>query len=392
MRKLILLFVFANPFPDFTVSAQTIWPAKDWTTSTPAAEKVNADSLKAFADEISTGKYGYVDGMFITRNGKLIYQKNWKNDYDKAYGDNAKITDPLNPYDPGGPYNYYNPWWHPYYHKTEIHSLQSVTKTITSVIIGVAITKNEFPDISKPVLSFFDTTKVKNIDDRKRRMTIKHLLTMTAGFNWNENLPYSDPANDGTKMEAAFDWVQYVIDKPMAYEPGETFAYNSGASQILSYIFRKATGKDIEEYAAQNLFAPLGITEYFWKRTPTGLADTEGGLYLKPSDLAKIFYLFLQNGKWNDEQIVSSNWVASSLTPFKTLGGGTKYGYKWWLYEYEPNKLAWCGSGFGGQVPIVIPEYNIVAVVNAWNILPGRPGLGRNVIIRKLLNAITDKK
>ena len=152
---------------------------------------------------------------------------------------------------------------------------------------------------------------------------------MTAGFNWIEILPYSDPANDWMVMEASFDWVKYVIDKPMAYEPGQTFAYNSGATQLLSYIFRKATGKDIEEYAAQNLFAPLGINEYFWKRTPTGLADTEGGLYLKPSDLAKIFYLFLQNGDWNGKQIVSSDWVRSSVTPFMTLGGGTKYGYKW---------------------------------------------------------------
>jgi CubicO group peptidase (beta-lactamase class C family) len=382
----ILLLIFSN------VHAQTSWPAKEWPTSTPSAEKMFSDSLKAFEDDITSGKYGYVDGMFITRNGKLIWQKSWKNDYDKAYGENAKATDPLNPYDPGGPYNYYNPWWHPFYRRGELHSLQSVTKTITSVIIGVATTKNEFPDISRTVLSFFDTSKVKNIDDRKRRMTIKHLLTMTAGFNWNENLPYTDPANDGTKMEADFDWVQYVIDKPMAYEPGQTFAYNSGASQILSYIFRKATGKDIEEYAVQNLFAPLGITDYFWKRTPTGLADTEGGLYLKPADLAKIFYLFLQNGKWNDKQIVSNDWVRSSLTPFMSLGGGTKYGYKWWLYEYEPGKLAWCGSGFGGQIPIVIPEYNIVAVITAWNILPGRPGLGRNVIIRRLLNAVADKK
>ena len=260
------------------------------------------------------------------------------------------------------------------------------------MIIGVAINRKEFPDVSRPVLSFFDTTQVKNIDDRKRKMTIKHVLTMTAGFNWNENLPYSDPANDCMVMEASFDWVKYVIDKPMAYEPGQTFAYNSGATQLLSYIFRKATGKDIEEYAAQNLFAPLGINEYFWKRTPTGLADTEGGLYLKPSDLAKIFYLFLQNGDWNGKQIVSSDWVRSSVTPFMTLGGGTKYGYKWWLYEYEPNKIAWWGSGFGGQLPIVIPEYNIVAVFTAWNVLPGKPSLGRNVIVRRLINALADRK
>lgn len=372
-------------------SGQT-FPTKEWIAATPASEKMIIDSLKAFDNDISSGKYGYVDGMVVTRNGKLIYQRSWKYDYDKIYGEHARTTSSLNPHDHGGQYNYFNPWWHPTYRRGELHSLQSVSKTITSVIIGVAINRKEFPDVSRPVLSFFDTTQVKNIDDRKRKMTIKHVLTMTAGFNWNENLPYSDPANDCMVMEASFDWVKYVIDKPMAYEPGQTFAYNSGATQLLSYIFRKATGKDIEEYAAQNLFAPLGINEYFWKRTPTGLADTEGGLYLKPSDLAKIFYLFLQNGNWNGKQIVSSDWVRSSVTPFMTLGGGTKYGYKWWLYEYEPNKIAWWGSGFGGQLPIVIPEYNIVAVFTAWNVLPGKPSLGRNVIVRRLINALADRK
>ena len=392
MKKLILLFALPVLFNVFSkLYGQVIWPSKEWKTSTPAAEKMTTDSLKAFEADISSGKYGYVDGMFVTRNGKLIYQKSWKHEYDKIYGDNAKTTSPLNPYDPGGQYNYFNSWWHPFYRRGELHSLQSVTKTMTSVVIGVATTRKEFPDISKTVLSFFDTTQVKNIDDRKRRMTIKHLLTMTAGFSWNENLPYSDPKNDGIAMEASFDWIKYVIDKPMDYEPGENFAYNSGASQLLSYIFRKATGKDIEEYAAQYLFAPLGIVDYFWKRTPTGLADTEGGLYLKPADLAKIFYLFLQNGNWDGKHIVSNDWVQSSLTPFMSLGGGTKYGYKWWLYEYENTKLAWFGSGFGGQFPIVIPEYNIVAVITAWNVLPGRPGLGRNVIVRRLLNAVADK-
>jgi CubicO group peptidase (beta-lactamase class C family) len=393
MQKLILTtalltFFFAN------IYAQNSWPIKEWPSATPESVGMIKDSLLAFESAVSSGKYGYVDGMVITRNGKLIYQKTWKHDYDKIYGDNAKTTSPLNPYDPGGQYNYFNPWWHPYYRRGELHSLQSVTKTITSVIIGVAVTRKEFPALSTPVLSFFDTTQVKNIDDRKRSMTVQHLLTMTAGFKWNENLPYSDPANDGIQMEASFDWVKFVIDKPMAYEPGKTFAYNSGASQILSYIFRKATGKDIEEYAAQHLFAPLGIKEYFWKRIPTGLADTEGGLYLKPSDLAKIFYLFLQNGNWNGTQLITQDWVKSSVTPFINVGPGAKYGFKWWLYEYsnDNSKLAWCGNGFGGQFPVIIPEYNIVAVFNAWNIKGGGPTLGVRAAINRLVNAVADKK
>ena len=100
----------------------------------------------------------------------------------------------------------------------------------------------------------------------------------------------------------------------------------------------------------------------------------------------------MQNGTWNGKQIVSNDWVRSSVSAAMTLGGGTKYGFKWWLYEYETGKLAWWGSGFGGQLPIVIPQYNIVAVFTGWNVLQGRPALGRNVIIRRLLNAVADKK
>jgi CubicO group peptidase (beta-lactamase class C family) len=376
------------------LNGQQQWPLKEWPVLTPQSQSMDSDSLQEFDEAIASGKYGNVDGMIITRHGKLVYQKTYKHDYDKIYGDSARKRSGLNPHDPCGPYNYYNPWWHPYYRRGELHSLQSVTKTITSVIIGVAAARKEFPDLSATVLSFFDTTQVKNIDDRKRRMTIRHLLTMTAGFDWNEWIPYTDPRNDCMVMEGSFDWIQYVIDKPMALEPGQSFTYNSGASQLLSYIFRKATGKDIEEYASQYLFSPLGINQYFWKRIPTGLVDTEGGLYLAATDLAKIYYLYLKEGNWNGQQLVTKEWVKASVTPSITIGRGVKYGYKWWLYEYgsDNSKYAWAGSGFGGQWPIVIPEYDIVAVFTGWNIIGGNPSLRVTEAIRRLVNAVTDKK
>ena len=369
------------------------WPLKEWPAASPQSQSMNADSLQAFDNAIASGRYGYIDGMIIIRHGKLVYQKAYQHDYDKIYGDSAKKKSGLNSLDHGGPYNYYNAWWHPYYRRGELHSLQSVTKTITSVIIGVATARKEFPDLSTTVLSFFDTTQVKNIDDRKRRMNIRHLLTMTAGFNWNENLHYSDPKNDCTQMEASFDWIQYVIDKPMAVEPGQSFNYNSGASQLLAYIFRKATGKDIEEYASQYLFSPLGITQHFWKRIPTGLADTEGGLYLTATDLARIYYLFLKEGNWNGKQIVTPEWVKASISPAITVRPGVKYGYKWWLYEYgnDSSKYVWAGSGFGGQWPVIIPEYSIVAVFTGWNIISGKPSLRVMESIRRLTNAISEK-
>ncbi len=179
----------------------------------------------------------------------------------------------------------------------------------------------------------------------------------------------------------------------MAFEPGKTYAYNSGATQILAHVFRVATGMDIEDYAVRHLFTPLGIKQFYWKRSPSGLVDAEGGIYLRPRDLAKLWYLFLQGGKWQGKQIVSPEWVKDSLTPHMDLGPNAKYGLKWWLYPYGPDNkfLAWGGSGFGGQRPLVLAEYDMVAVYTAWNVNPG-PGLRTKESIDRLIGMVTDGK
>ena len=371
------------------VTAQD-WPTRDWSQVSPAAAGLDVESLSRFDAEIAAGKYGHVDSMLVIRRGRIAFERTYRHDYDRIYADHARRKSGLNANDPTGPYNYFNPWWHPYYRRGELHTLQSVTKTITSVVIGIAVTRREFPDLDTPVLKFFDATKVDNVDDRKRRLTLRHLLTMTTGMEWREDLPYDDPNNTTAVMEASFDWIQMAIAAPMREEPGTTFRYNSGATQILSHVFTAATGQDIEEYAQQHLFAPLGITQFYWKRSPTGLVDTEGGLYLRPRDLAKIWYLFLRDGVWEGRPLVSKSWVRDSVTPAITANArGVKYGYKWWLYPYgKDGKLAWAGSGFGGQSPIAIPEHDLIIVFNAWNILPGGPALTPRVSIDRVLAAL----
>lgn len=376
-------------------SAQAQWPTTQWPKSAPADVGLDPVVLAKFDSDIVAGKFGCVDGLLVIRHGKLIHERTYKHNYDQIYGAEAVKKGGLNALDPAGQYNYFNPWWHPFYRRGDLHSLQSVTKTITSVIIGTAVTRGEFPSLDTPILKFFDTTKVANIDNRKRRITIRHLLTMTAGFNWDEWVPYDDPNNSCGMMEASFDWVQFAVDRPMSTEPGTVFVYNSGATVLLAHIFRVATGKDIEEYAANHLFAPLGIQRYFWKRTPTGVVDAEGGLYLNMYDLAKIPYLFLNNGKWEETHIVSEEWVRASLTPYAPVPGTPyKYGLKWWLrpYDKDSTRFAWMGSGFGGQYPIAIPEYDMVAVFTGWNIVDNKPQLGARVAMERLLEAVMDRR
>ncbi len=374
-------------------SAQTpeVWPTKRWPTTTPRAAGLDPKALADFDAEIAGGKYGNVDSFLVIRNGKLAFERSYKRNYDQIYAEQARTPGPLNPHDPTGPYNYFNPWWHPYYRRGDLHTMQSASKTVTSVAIGTAIAHNEFPELDTPILKFFDNGKVAHLDDRKRRITLRHLLTMTAGFDWNENLPYNDPNNAASLMEASADWIQFVIDRPMAADPGTVFNYNSGVTELLSYIFRKATGKDLEEYAARNLFAPLGM-DYYWKRAPYGLVDTEGGLYLKTQDLAKIGYLFLHNGMWDGKQIVPAAWVKASVLPSTTVStNGVKYGFQWWLYPYgdDHSHVAWAASGFGGQAMIVLPEYDLIISYTGWNILDGQPRLAYRMAIDRVLGAIS---
>jgi CubicO group peptidase (beta-lactamase class C family) len=394
MQRKTLLSILFSILVVIAASGQNQWPTQGWPTSTPKMVDLNADSLIFLDNELASGRYGHVDGMLITRHGKIAYEKSYPHDYAEIYKQEAREKSGLNFADPTGPYNYFNAWWHPFFHGSKLHTLQSVTKTITSIIIGAAIARNNFPDVNTPILKFFDTSQVKNIDTRKRNITIRHLLTMTAGFNWNENLPYSDPNNTGTLMEASCDWVKYTIDRPMADEPGKMFNYNSGETQLLAYIFRVATGTDIEEYATKYLFEPLGIKNFYWKRSPSGLVDSEGGLYLEKSDLAKIFYLYLKNGEWDNKQIINPGWIKQSVTPYIKVGQNLSYGYKWWLSSYgdNPAEVIWRGSGFGGQFPIIIPEYDMVVVFTAWDISPANhfPKYSPSTLLNKVLHSVNE--
>ena len=371
-------------------------PGRGWPRATPAALGLNGAVIDSLDAEIKSGAYGNVDRMLIIRHGTIAFDGRYLHDYDAIYRDSARVQGALNSHDNTGPYNYYNPWWHPFYQRGTLHSLQSVTKTVASVVIGVAITRGDFPSIDTPVLTFFDTTKVANIDDRKRRMTVRHLLTMTGGIDWNENLPYIDPNNTATGLEASADWVQFTINRPMMREPGTVFNYSSGESSVLAYVFSQATGMDLEEYAARHLFTPIGIEHWFWKRTPSGSLDTEGGLYLDATDLARIWYLYTQRGMWNGTRIVSDDWVKLSTSPLISVGnrpGGAQYGLKWWLYPdpIDPSKFVWSGSGFGGQAPMAFPDLDLIVVFNAWNILPGQKGLSVGMAQRRLARAVTAK-
>jgi len=355
-----------------TLFAQTqasSWPTHSWAKATPASVGLDEKLLNGFDADIANGKYGLIDTFAVYRCGAVAFERTYAHDYGKIYYKEAHERGPLNAHLTGW-YNYFDPAWHPYFHGTDLHSMQSVSKTVSSTIIGIAISRGDFKSsLDTPLLHYFDVSKVKNVDDRKRRTTLKHVLTMTTGLDWNEEVAYDDPKNDSSLMEASEDWVQYVIDRPMAQEPGKVFNYSSGVSELLAYIFEKETGQDIEQYGAKYLFAPLGI-DYFWKRSPLGAVDTEGGLFLNNAGLAKLGYLFLHEGEWDGKQIISKDWVRQALADQTPAEDGYHYGFKWWLLPRTDRQgFIWMARGFGGQRLMAFPEEKLIAVFTGWEIL-----------------------
>ena len=355
------LFIFAAALGGTAIARANIAPEE---------LGIDPEPLAALDADIAAGRLPLVDSLLVMRCGTVVFDKRYTHDYAAIYDKEAHTKGPLNARLTGR-YNYFDPAWHPYFHGSDEHTMQSVSKTVTSAIIGVAMMRGDFKaPLSRPVLSYFDEHKVKNLDARKRRMTLRDILTMTTGLDWDEDTAYDDPANPSDLMEATDDWVQFVIDRPMKDEPGTVFAYSSGATELLAYIFKRETGVDIEHYARQHLFAPLDIRNYHWKRTPLGVVDTEGGLYLRAEDLAKIGLLYLHDGTWKGRRLIESEWIKESLTPRIAAGGGFQYGYQWWLLPHgDPSRLAWAARGMGGQRLIVFPEDQLIVVSTAWHIL-----------------------
>jgi CubicO group peptidase (beta-lactamase class C family) len=345
-----------------------------------AVAQAPAPTVASIDREIREGVYGNVDALFVVKNdGTVIANNKYPRDYREiSRGKSSPIgcgfgcTDQTWMHE----FNYLHPDWHPYFKGRDVHSLQSVTKSVAATVIGIALGRGEISRLDVPFLSFFKDRDLAKVDPRLRKATLEDVLTMRSGIEWHEQDRPLDDTNTTIQLERSKDWIQFTLSQPMDSDPGTKWAYNSGGSMLLSGIIKSATGKFIDEYANEHLFQPLGIRNYYWKRTPTGHADTEGGLYLSSEDLAKIGVLYLRDGVWNGKRILPEGFVHRATTPHvKSIAGQFDYGYQWWLTRRGTTEI-WAGRGFGGQLLIVIPSKGVVAVVHAWNVF-GTPA--RNI-------------
>ena len=369
------------------VQPAPIWPTAGWPTATPEAQGLQSEPFAALDREIRDGAYGNVDRMLVVRRGHAVVNNRYARDYRTIsrgqvgpIGCGEGCTDASRMHE----FNYFHPNWHPYYQGRDVHTLQSVTKSIAATVIGIGLGRGEVAALDRPFLPYFKERDLSRVDPRLHRATLADLLTMRSGIEWHEQDRPLNETNTTIQLEASQDWIGFSLSQPMDADPGAKWAYNSGGSHLMSGIIKAATGRFIDEYANDWLFKPLGIRDFHWKKTPTGHPDAEGGLYLTAEDLAKIGYLYLHDGVWDGKRVLPSGWVRNATTRHAAaVGGGWDYGYQWWITSRNGVDV-WAGRGFGGQFLIVVPARDLVAVVNCWNVFGGRAGN----VFAALLNAM----
>jgi CubicO group peptidase (beta-lactamase class C family) len=253
------------------------------------------------------------------------------------------------------------------YNSTMRHDVASVTKSITSTLVGLAIQKGLIRDVQQPVLSFFPNRSVANLDPNKRKLTLEHVLTMQAGWDCG----FEAKEARLFEMRRSADWLQFMLDLPMVAAPGTRFAYCSGNPHLLSMILSQAAGTNALAFARRELFEPLGIHDVAWPADPRGNTHGWGDLQMHPRDMAKLGQLFLQRGRWGERQIISEVWIRDATRAHvgRTMNQD-RYGYQWWVKgEDFPGMFE--AVGRGGQRINVWPAKNLVIVFTGGEFEPG---------------------
>jgi CubicO group peptidase (beta-lactamase class C family) len=228
-------------------------------------------------------------------------------------------------------------------------------------LVGIAVQQGKIKSLNDKMLHYFPNRTIQNLDERKKSITLLNLMTMKGGFDWAERTyPYSDPRNPWIQALRSNDTIQFVLDRPMATQPGTVWAYNGGYSQIFSAIVTDKTGMNTMDFAKKNLFSPLGITKFIWRTDRQGLYDAGGGLSMTPRDMAKYGYLIMNKGMWDGKQIIPADFVAESIKTQTTFNANSGYGYEsWWTIPLDGYYYA---AGIRGQRIYVMQKQDMIVV------------------------------
>ena len=334
----------------------------DWPTTTLDESGFNLVKMQQLTQRLESGWHPNAHMVLVAYQGKLVYEKYLSGD-DESWGVPVGLRE---------------------FDENSLHDLRSISKSVTSLLLGIALGDNFEAALSRPIIEYFPEF-AEQVADGVERVTLHHVLTMSAGFEWNEmEVPYSNLKNDERRMYHVADPVQYVLSKPLYSEPGERWYYNGGMTMVIAALIEKLSGQPFLEFAHEKLSAPLGISEEYveWRglgiwRSRASLPSAASGLRTRIRDLAKIGALMLNDGRWQGQQLVPREWVRLSSQrhmeqtfPNWSLDGIYGYSYQWWPANFRGEYgefSALAGVGYGGQRLFVIPEKDMVVTIFAGN-------------------------
>jgi len=330
--------VVAEAPPQPATPPAVVWPTSGWQTSTPEAQGIDSKVLADALLQIRT-RHIPVHSLLIERHGKIVLDS-----YFYPFGENRT------------------------------HNVYSVTKSVTSMLVGIAMANHRLADLNAPVSRLLSVQM--SDDPRKTRLTLAHLLSMTSGLDCR-------PQGGSSLLQQMLKsrhLAAYMLDRPLNAEPGTVFDYCGGNSEVVSAVLTQATGSSALDLARQELFAPLGITHVSWPTDRDDVSHGWGDLELEPRDMAKLGYLWLHNGRWEDTQVIPADYLAQALTRHISVQPGIDYGYGMWLYPGH-NPVDFEANGTGGQRITVIPSLDMVEVTTG-------NGLDANDIAQLLAGAV----
>ena len=378
----LLLLFFLSPS---NVLAQSAPPYKiplagndGWKTAAADSLGVDSKRLAMLTASIRAWPELGVHAILIERSGQLIYEEYFEG-FDERWGvPLGKLS----------------------FTAESKHDLRSVTKSVVSALIGIAHGDGTIPSLDRPLVEWFPEYPELNTPDR-RRVTLAHVLSMTSGFEWNENVPYNDPRNDEIRMTRDPHPLRYALSRPFAVDPGTDFNYNGGLTQVMAAVLVRASKTSLQDYARTKLFEPLGITDVEWVGDLAGMPAAASGLRLRARDIAKFGSLYLHGGKWNGKQVIPGSWIElSTRRHFRfrprsgpDAGGEFGYAYFWW-YSCYPSAAglieARTAVGNGQQRVFVLPGLDMVVTIFAgrYNDFTTGVTLGSTILREHVLPAV----
>ena len=330
-----------------------------WAVSTPAQQGLDPKLICALGPSLAKLTGADPHGVVVARNGVLVYEQYFD-------GDDMRGSTWIGiaPHD-----------------ANTLHNMESITKSVIALLVGIAFDRGWLKDLDAPILSFFPEYGDLRTPD-KDRITLRHLLSMTSGLNWPERA--SSSFNPGNILRWGFvspDPYRFVLERPIEAPPGTAWNYNGGGVWLLGAMLRKVAEQPLDQFAKDALFEPLGIKDWEWGRFPNGDPGTSGSLHLRPRDLAKLGQLVLDNGVWQGRQIVSADWInqmTSRQSPQGfSFGSWRSYGYLWWQgrSSIDNREIDWVGAvGRGGQRLYVVPTLRLLVAVTAGLYLESKGG------------------